>query len=74
MMGRLTPWSQKNVIGEGKMSSGFRIQGRVSEGQYNQYKELKKEYIKQTGEPVMDGQFIMVLLNEWAENQKKKKG
>lgn len=51
-------------------ASGPRIQGRVSEEQYEFYKELKKQYIMQTGEPVGDGQFLMIVLEEYAKNKK----
>ena len=51
-------------------ASGPRIQGRVSEEQYEFYKELKKQYIMQTGEPVGDGQFLMIVLKEYAKNKK----
>ena len=49
-------------------ASGPRIQGRVSEEQYEIYKELKKQYIMQTGEPVGDGQFLRIVLEEYAKN------
>lgn len=53
------------------MASGFRIQGRVTAEQYETYKAEKKKYIKETGEPILDGQFIMHVLNEWAEMKEK---
>lgn len=51
-------------------SNSYRIQGRVSQEQYERYKALKTEYIKHTGEPILDGQFIMRVVEEWAKKEK----
>lgn len=52
-------------------TNSYRIQGRVSKEQYERYKEIKKFYIKNTGEVILDGQFIMRIMEEWAENNTK---
>ncbi|WP_170234627.1 hypothetical protein [Macrococcus equipercicus] len=54
-------------------NSGYRIQGRVTEEQYEFYKDIKKQYIMQTGEAILDGQFIIRMLEEWENSQKNKK-
>ena len=48
-----------------------RIQGRVAPEKYDLYKKTKKEYIQKTGEIVTDGEFLLLCLEAFIEQQSK---
>lgn len=48
-----------------------RIQGRVVPEKYDLYKKTKKEYIQKTGEIVTDGEFLLLCLEAFIEQQSK---
>lgn len=52
--------------------SSYRIQGRVSKEKYEEYKQLKEELEKELKIPLLDGQFLVYVLDEWNEQRKKK--
>lgn len=52
--------------------STYRIQGRVSKEKYEEYKQLKSDLEEELKLPLLDGQFLVRVLDEWREQRKNK--
>lgn len=50
----------------------YRIQGRVSKEKYEEYKQLKSDLEEELKLPLLDGQFLVRVLDEWQEQRKNK--